>query len=245
MLPAITIAILLLTLPIQVLTVEVSKGPQPELTTQELYFSYADEITSREVYDFYPDLNNLVKAIMVVESNCQPDVVSSAGCIGPMQLSPYWQADRAKRLGVTDLWDPYGNILVGVDFLRDLYFNYANQDMPLALMMYNMDFSSARKVRSSGQLTSYAVKVFQVFKEMEMDEGMEYYAIARRDNVEFLEKFLVADFIGGIETEKEEAPYLMVFKKNDYIWIIREGDALVKNEFGDVTINSPDDNGGT
>lgn len=135
-------------------------------TGKELYLYYIDRIVYDRGYNFYPDVNLLVQSIIQVESNFDPNCISSAGCVSLMQLSPYWQASRAAKLGVTDLWNPYNNILVGTDFLRDLYFNYANQDMVLALMMYNMDFSSARAIRQNGGMSDYARKVLRIFNEL-------------------------------------------------------------------------------
>lgn len=134
------------------------------LQGKDLYISYINEICNE--YDFYPDLPYLVQSIMEVESNYIPDLRSSANCIGLMQVSEYWQSDRAASLGVTDMWDPYSNILIGVDLLEDLYFNYANQDIVLAIMMYNMDFSSARAIRRAGGQTDYARTVLSIFEEL-------------------------------------------------------------------------------
>lgn len=100
---------------------------QSELTGPALYASYAEEITST----FYPDISvEYVKAIVWHESRYQPDKVNSkTGVKGLMQISPKWHTQRAKNLGVIDLFDPYGNILVGCDILNELTqqhdFNYA------------------------------------------------------------------------------------------------------------------------
>lgn len=241
----ITISILIAALSMQLSNTTVSSGPQAELTDRELYFSYVDEITSRDEYNFYPDIDKLVKAMMIVESDCQPDLTSSAGCIGLMQLSLYWQADRAKRLGVDDLWDPYGNILVGVDFLRDLYFNYTNQDMPLAIMMYNMDFTSARKIRASGQLTGYSVKVLSLCDELKEDNDMNTkIAVVRNDNIDYIEKFLSAKLI------KTMPNGIMAFRDGNHLWYVHEGTILEKDTNGDVgfkpegdvSVNDKEDN---
>lgn len=134
------------------------------LEGKDLYISYAHDIV--KAYDFIPNLSELVVSMMEVESNFNPSLTSSAGCIGLMQVSPYWQTERAESLGVYDLWDPYGNILVAVDFLEDLYYNYTNEDIVLAVMMYNMDFSQARSMYSNGQWSPYAIKVFSIFDSL-------------------------------------------------------------------------------
>lgn len=128
------------------------------------YARYVNDICTD--YKFVDDLPLLIMAMMEVESDFNPSLTSSAGCIGLMQVSPYWQKDRAERLGVDDLWDEYGNILVAVDLLQDLYYNYANEDIVLAVMMYNMDFSKARSMYLNGQWSPYATKVFSIFDSL-------------------------------------------------------------------------------
>lgn len=101
--------------------------PEPEMTEAELYDSYVYEITNTR----YPSLDpQLVRAIIYHESRYDSlSVNSKTSATGLMQLSPKWQAARAEALGVTDLADPYGNILTGCDFLNELFskysFNYA------------------------------------------------------------------------------------------------------------------------
>lgn len=100
--------------------------PNP-LSGPALYASYADEI----VTNIYPDIqSDYVKAIIWHESRYNPDSINSrTGVTGLMQISPKWHTKRAESLGVTDLTDPYGNILVGCDILNELTqkhdFNYA------------------------------------------------------------------------------------------------------------------------
>lgn len=94
-----------------------------ELTGPELYASYVDEITT----EIYPDVDPmLVKAIIHHESRFIPDAVNpNSKTTGLTQISPRWHSARAERLGVTDLTDPYGNILVCCDILHELYQSYS------------------------------------------------------------------------------------------------------------------------
>ena len=75
---------------------------------------------------------NLVKAIVSVESNYDPLAISPKGCKGLMQLHP----DTAQRFGVRNIFDPAENIEGGIKYLRFLM-NYFNHDLQLVLAAYN------------------------------------------------------------------------------------------------------------
>lgn len=97
------------------------------LTEREVIDGYVKEISAK--YNVNP---SLIHQVIWYESRY--DVRATNGrCVGLMQLHTYWQAKRAKRLGVTDLYDPYGNILVGVDYLSGLLSAY---DEETALKIY-------------------------------------------------------------------------------------------------------------
>jgi soluble lytic murein transglycosylase-like protein len=74
----------------------------------------------------------LVRAVISVESNCEPTAVSSAGAQGLMQLMP----ETAMRMNVKDILDPRENIFGGVRYLRVLA-NLFNGDLSLTLAAYN------------------------------------------------------------------------------------------------------------
>lgn len=81
-----------------------------------------------------------VRAVVQVESNFYPDVVSHAGAIGLMQLMPR----TATSMGVTDPFDPRQNIFGGTRFLRVLA-NDFNGDMVLTIAAYNAGKGAVRK----------------------------------------------------------------------------------------------------
>jgi len=74
----------------------------------------------------------LVRAVIQVESNFNPQCASNKGARGLMQLMP----ETAKRYGVKQILDPEENIRGGVAYLADLLemFSY---DLPRALAAYN------------------------------------------------------------------------------------------------------------
>jgi hypothetical protein len=75
---------------------------------------------------------SLIRAVMAVESNFNPQAVSSAGAQGLMQLMP----PTAAEMGVEDSFDPRQNILGGTRYLRKLA-NEFEGDLVLTLAAYN------------------------------------------------------------------------------------------------------------
>ena len=75
---------------------------------------------------------NFLKAVAKLESDFNPDSVSSAGAVGIMQLMPA----TAKGLGVEDIYDPYQNIMGGAKYLSDMLGRFGG-DYELAYAAYN------------------------------------------------------------------------------------------------------------
>jgi hypothetical protein len=74
----------------------------------------------------------LVRAVIQVESNFDPNSVSHRGARGLMQLMP----ETAQRYGVKKIFDPEENIRGGVRYLADLIQMFPH-DLPRALAAYN------------------------------------------------------------------------------------------------------------
>jgi soluble lytic murein transglycosylase len=74
----------------------------------------------------------LVKAIVKVESDFDPDAVSPAGARGLMQLMP----ETARFLGVRDIDDPEDNVEGGVRYLSRLLDRFESR-LPLVVAAYN------------------------------------------------------------------------------------------------------------
>ncbi|MDT8438411.1 MAG: transglycosylase SLT domain-containing protein [Wenzhouxiangellaceae bacterium] len=74
----------------------------------------------------------LVRAVIHAESWFNPEAVSRAGAEGLMQLMPATQ----QRFGVSDPFDPRGNIEAGVAFLAELLARYEG-DWERAVAAYN------------------------------------------------------------------------------------------------------------
>jgi soluble lytic murein transglycosylase-like protein len=115
------------------------------------------EIINTYIHDVCSKYNNispaLVNSIIEQESGFNP-MAKNGDCLGLMQVSSYWHKDRAEELGVTDFYDPYSNILLGVDYLSELSDKY--NDIRLVLMLYSMKHNSALKMYANGEISTYA-----------------------------------------------------------------------------------------
>jgi len=74
----------------------------------------------------------LITAVIAVESNFNPKAVSPKFARGLMQLRP----EVVAQYGVTDVFDPQQNINAGTRYLKELLEKY-NQDLALSLAAYN------------------------------------------------------------------------------------------------------------
>ncbi len=87
-------------------------------------------------------------AVIETETNFNNVAGDDGDSVGYMQVAQRWHSDRMERLGVTDLWDPYGNFRVGCDFLGELLEDYGDPDK--ALMAYNMGPKRAAELWEEG-----------------------------------------------------------------------------------------------
>jgi soluble lytic murein transglycosylase-like protein len=109
-----------------------AKAPvfMPSDTSPERYTRYDGHI--RQAAALYQIPEELVRAVIKVESDFDPRAVSPANARGLMQLIP----ETAERMMVTDIFDPRQNVFGGVRYLRVLA-NLFNGDLALTIAAYN------------------------------------------------------------------------------------------------------------
>lgn len=132
---------------------------------EDSVMAYLEDVC--EAYQVSPEL---VQAIIERESNWDPGA-RNGRCVGLMQIDPSWHVSRMRRLGVTDIEDPRQNILVGVDYLHELFEKY--EEMYAVLMFYNGGYSSKYGIRAymDGRYSEYAEEVASRAMELEMIHG--------------------------------------------------------------------------
>lgn len=140
---------------------------RPSLVNREdLYLPFIEDAAGR--YQISPDL---VKAMIKVESNFDPNAVSSKGCKGLMQL----HSDTAKRFGVKDIFDPGQNIEGGVKFMRFLLDQFKN-DLSLALAGYNAGENAVTRyngIPPYRETQDYVKKVTALYQPPDLLEGAD------------------------------------------------------------------------
>lgn len=121
---------------------------------------------------------NLVRALVKVESNFNPNAVSRKGAMGLMQLMP----QTARQLKLTNPFNPEQNIDAGVRHLRDLLDTYGG-DVRLSLAAYNAGMGAV--ARSAGvphyaETRNYVKRITQIYSG---SLGSSYLSGASREPV--------------------------------------------------------------
>ena len=132
---------------------------------KETYISKEIQDVCIEIGNMYNICPELIMAIIESESSGNQYAVNG-GCKGLMQIYEKYHKDRMERLGVTDIFDIRGNILVGVDYLSELFGKY--EDPAMVLMVYNGDNSAWIYWNSDGAISKYANKILNRSADLEL-----------------------------------------------------------------------------
>lgn len=100
------------------------------------YRSYYTSDEFNDIIEEAASANNvsssLIKAMIKVESNFNPNAVSPKGAKGLMQIMPGTMRD----LNIENPFNPYENVMGGSKYIRDLLRRF-NNELTLALAAYN------------------------------------------------------------------------------------------------------------
>jgi soluble lytic murein transglycosylase-like protein len=122
----------------------VSRGPSQDTTAAEVKAillaptAYRDHV--RRAAETYNLPEELLHAVMAVESGFNPMAMSHKGAAGLMQLMP----GTAKEMYVKDVWSPSQNIEGGARYLRVLANQY-DGDLTKTLAAYNAGPEAVRR----------------------------------------------------------------------------------------------------
>ena len=124
--------------------------------TQEQIDAAIDQAAARHNVDA-----SLVRAVIKVESNFNPNAVSRKGAMGLMQLMP----QTARQLNVSNPFDPEQNVDAGVRHLKKLMESYGG-DLKLSLAAYNAGAGAV--ARSAGvprfaETSNYVKRITQLY----------------------------------------------------------------------------------
>jgi soluble lytic murein transglycosylase-like protein len=104
---------------------------------------------------------NLVRSVIKVESNFNPNAVSRKGAMGLMQLMPA----TARSLNVSNPFDPQQNVDAGVRHLRRLLDSYGG-DVRLSLAAYNAGAGAVARSAGMprfGETRNYVRRITQLY----------------------------------------------------------------------------------
>lgn len=111
---------------------------------------------------------DLVVALIEKESGYKFDEVGDDGhSIGYMQIYEEWHKDRMERLNVTDLRNPYQNVLVGIDYLSELIERYGTIQDALAAYNYGEQGAKQHLWKKGIYVYDYNQTIMNRMKEIE------------------------------------------------------------------------------
>lgn len=147
---------------------ELDEPIEPVIETEPTYYvdvvdGYITEDSIRSICEYigkqYEISPYLLMSLAWQESRYDVYATGSSGDKGLCQIVEKWHGDRMDELGVTDIYDPYGNILVCADILSDLKNDTYGYDVTYVLMAYNMGSNTAKQRYESDNISQYALGI--------------------------------------------------------------------------------------
>lgn len=112
----------------------------------------------------------LLQAIVFVESDYKVNCDGTSGDKGLCQIVERFHMERMEKLNITDIYEPYSNILLCADFIAELKSSKYGGDIYFVLMAYNMGLSGATKHYEDGRISEYAYKVVNKYEKLKGDD---------------------------------------------------------------------------
>ncbi|MBQ0067588.1 MAG: transglycosylase SLT domain-containing protein [Phascolarctobacterium sp.] len=103
----------------------------------------------------------LVLAMIEVESGYRWNVESKEGSQGFMQVNVKWHEDRMDKLGIDNVKNPYFNIMVAVDFIKELQGRFETEEEVLTAYNYGVTGAYQNVWNKGLTETEYSRKVQQ------------------------------------------------------------------------------------
>ncbi len=115
---------------------------------------------------------NVVMGCIRTESHFQTQIMGDNGkAYGLMQVQKQWHKARMKKVGATNLLDPYDNVAVGIDYLAELYKIY-DGNWHKALMAYNGGHAYCKKRVRAGLVNSpYSRRVMNYAEDFKKERN--------------------------------------------------------------------------
>ena len=114
----------------------------------------------------------MVLALIERESGYRYEVTGDSGnSKGLMQIYEKFHLDRMEELQATDLYNPYDNMRVGVDFIAEVQEKYLESGgAHSVLMVYNMGATGAKRLWDEGiYSTAYSRQIIQRAQEIKQE----------------------------------------------------------------------------
>lgn len=114
----------------------------------------------------------MVLALIERESGYKWDATGDNGnSKGLMQIQERWHTERMEALGVYDLYNPFQNMRVGVNYIKEIQDRYlASSGAHCVLMVYNMGASGANNLWAEGiYSTAYTKQILQRAQEIKQE----------------------------------------------------------------------------